>query len=479
MLINWNFDNSFLNLPKDFYSIVEAEKIPNPEIILYNKSLSSELNINIKNIKNSTMAEILTGQKKEEKDIYFSQAYAGHQFGYFTILGDGRALILGEHINKKNQRFDIQLKGSGKTPYSRQGDGKATLGSMLREYIVSESMNYLNIPSTRSLALVLTGENILREKLDPGAILIRVAQSHLRVGTFELALYKKNKKNIIDLANYSIDRHYPQLNNSSNKYQQFFEKVAERQLDLIINWMRVGFIHGVMNTDNMTITGETIDYGPCAFIDEYLSKKVFSSIDHMGRYSFENQPRIALWNLSRFAETILFLIDDDEKKAIKKAELILNKFQEDFHKKWLQMMKTKIGLIENDEKDKLLITDLLDIMEKNNLDYTNTFVNIQNGEFKNNDFLRNWEKNYKQRKKLEKKDNKFLNQLMIKNNPIIIPRNHIIEKFIKEAENYNYKNIKLFLDLMKKTYQNNNDTPDYFKQPPKDNEKVLQTFCGT
>ena len=328
MLLNWKFDNSYLNLPENFYSFVKADKFPQPKIALFNSELAENLNLQFLNTDEHDLALSLSGQKKGEGSILFSQAYAGHQFGHFTILGDGRALILGEHINNKNERFDIQLKGSGKTPYSRNGDGKAILGPMLREYIISEAMFYLGIPTTRSLAVILTGEKILREKYLPGAILTRVAKSHIRVGTFQFASIHKDKNYIRELTNYSINRHYPELLNNKYKVEDFLEKIVLKQVKLIVNWMRVGFIHGVMNTDNMSIIGETIDYGPCAFMDEYNPKTVFSSIDQFGRYSYENQPKIAQWNLARFAETILFLIDKDEKIAIKKAEKILSKFQD-------------------------------------------------------------------------------------------------------------------------------------------------------
>ena len=361
MLLNWNFNNSYLKLPKNFYSFVRADTFHKPKIALFNNELAENLNLQFSNTDEHDLALSLSGQKKNEGSILFSQAYAGHQFGHFTILGDGRALILGEHINNKNERFDIQLKGSGKTPYSRNGDGKAILGPMLREYIISEAMFYLGIPTTRSLAVILTGEKILREKYFPGAILTRVAKSHIRVGTFQFASIHKDKNYIRELTNYSINRHYPELLKNKYKVEDFLEKIVLKQVKLIVNWMRVGFIHGVMNTDNMSIVGETIDYGPCAFMDEYNPKTVFSSIDQFGRYSYENQPKIAQWNLARFAETILFLIDKDEKIAIKKAKKILSKFQDEYNHTWLKMMKEKIGLVENNQNDIKLIAELLNV----------------------------------------------------------------------------------------------------------------------
>ena len=317
------------------------------------------------------------------------------------MLGDGRALILGEHIDKKKNRYDIQLKGSGKTPYSRNGDGKATLGPMLREYIISESMYYLGIPTTRSLAVIKTGENVMRERELPGAVLTRMASSHIRVGTFQFALMNNNKNYIEELTNYTIDRHYPELINKKNKEEIFLEKVMIKQINLIINWLRVGFIHGVMNTDNMSIAGETIDYGPCAFMDEYNPNTVFSSIDRNGRYAYKNQSKIVLWNLSRFAESILFLLDRDEKIAIKKAQKILNKFQTIYSQGWLKMMKNKLGLIEENKNDIKLIQELLDIMHVYKLDYTNTFVDINNNQINKHKHFKTWIEKYDERKEME------------------------------------------------------------------------------
>ena len=478
MLLNWNFDNSYLKLPENFYSFVKADIFPKPKIALFNKELSENLNLQFSNTNDHNLALILSGQKKAEGSILFSQAYAGHQFGHFTILGDGRALFLGEHINNKNERFDIQLKGSGKTPYSRNGDGKAVLGPMLREYIISETMFYLGIPTTRSLAVILTGEKILREKYFPGAILTRVAKSHIRVGTFQFASIHKDKNYIRELTNYSINRHYPELLKNKYNVEDFLEKIVLKQVDLIVNWMRVGFIHGVMNTDNMSIVGETIDYGPCAFMDEYNSKTVFSSIDQFGRYSYENQPKIAQWNLARFAETILFLIDKDEKIAIKKAEKILSKFQDEYNHEWLKMMKEKIGLVENNQNDIKLIAELLNIMHVFKLDYTNTFLDLKDDKLNKHVLFKEWLEKYKDRKKLEKKDKDILKNIKEKTNPVIIPRNHIVEKYIKEAENNKYKNLKNFLNLIKNPYDSNN-IPDNLKKPATSEEKVFQTFCGT
>ena len=298
-----------------------------------------------------------------------AQAYAGHQFGHFTMLGDGRAVLLGEHLVNNTTRFDIQFKGSGRTSFSRSGDGRAVLGPMLREYIISEAIHALKIPTTRSLAVVKTGEKIVRENLLPGAILTRVASSHIRVGTFQYIAAKQNIDDLNTLVDYTINRHYPEIQSSKNKALDLLNLVMERQCKLVVNWMRVGFIHGVMNTDNMAISGETIDYGPCAFMDHYNPKTVFSSIDQLGRYSFSNQPPITKWNLSRFAECLIPLIDKSEDKAIQLATEIIDNFQNVYEEKWLNMMRDKLGLFGKSKDDKKLIDDLLTWMEKNKADY--------------------------------------------------------------------------------------------------------------
>ena len=466
MLNNWNFENSYLELPDIFYSKTKAENFPKLELILKNKDLMDTLNINHENFDNLLLDTIYNKQLNS-----FSQAYAGHQFGHFTILGDGRATLLGEHINNNKERFDIQLKGSGKTPYSRNGDGKGTLKSMLREYIVSEAMHNLNIKTTRSLAILNTGQKIRRETFEDGGVLVRVAKSHIRVGTFQLASLSKKQSDIKELLEYSINRLYPELLNEDDKYLKFFEKITIEQMNLILDWQRVGFVHGVMNTDNMSLSGETIDFGPCAFLDEYNPNKVFSSIDKNGRYAFSNQPKIALWNLARLAETFLHLVDSKEEIAIKKIEYILKKSETTFQDKWLEMMKNKIGINGNHEKDNELIKELLDLMHIFKLDYTNTFVLIRNNTLKKFDFMKDWVSKLNQRKKLNK-------NIEAKNsNPMIIPRNHIVEKVLNESTNGNFKNLNKFISLLKKPYESS--IPEEYIAEPTNEEKVYQTFCGT
>ncbi|MDC0233013.1 YdiU family protein [Pelagibacteraceae bacterium] len=465
---NWNFENSYLTLPKIFYSNTKPENFKNLKVILKNENLLRSLNIEENKFDNLLINSI------NNKNInYFSQAYAGHQFGHFTILGDGRAAFLGEHLNKKNERFDIQLKGSGRTPYSRNGDGKGTLKSMLREYIISEAMHNLNISTTRSLAILKTGEKILRTRFEEGGILVRVAKSHIRVGTFQLASLSKEKKDIEDLLEYSIKRLYPEILKNNDKYLKFFKKIAETQINLIVEWQRIGFIHGVMNTDNMSISGETIDYGPCAFMDEYNPNKKFSSIDHNGRYAFNNQPRITLWNLARLAETILHLIDENQDKAIKKIEKILKLYEKKYHELWISMMKDKININNLNENDNKLIKELLDLMHVFKLDYTNTFVDIENNVIQKHDFMKEWYEKLKERRKLN--DNiKTINKNI---NPKIIPRNHMVEKVLSEVVKGKYNNLHNFLINLKSPYDN--DKPIEFRREPNEEEKVHQTFCGT
>ena len=468
MNTNWNFENSYLTLPKIFYSSTKPDTFKDLKVILKNESLLRLLNIREEKFENLIINSI------NSKNInYFSQAYAGHQFGHFTILGDGRATFLGEQINENNERFDIQLKGSGKTPYSRNGDGKGTMKSMLREYIVSEAMHNLNINTTRSLAVLKTGEKILRTSLEEGGILVRVAKSHIRVGTFQLASLSKVKTDVEDLLEYSIKRLYPEISKNNDRYLIFFKKIVESQIKLIVEWQRVGFIHGVMNTDNMSLSGETIDYGPCAFMDDYNPSKKFSSIDHNGRYAFNKQQRIVLWNLSRFAETILHLIDKNQDKAIKKVETILKIYEKKYHELWISMMRDKIHINNFDENDEKLIKELLDLMHVFKLDYTNTFIDIENNKIAKYQFMKDWYEKLRERRNLN--DNK----ITLKNNinPKIIPRNHIVERILNESEKDIYTNLEKLLRNLSNPYSN--VIYSEFQSEPTEEEKIHETFCGT
>ena len=410
------------------------------------------------------------------------RAYAGHQFGHFTMLGDGRAVLIGEHVTNQKKRYDIQFKGSGRTSFSRGGDGRAALGPMLREYIISEAINSLNIPTTRSLAVTKTGEKVVRENLLEGAILTRVASSHIRVGTFQYIAAKQNIDELKVLLDYAVDRHYPEIKSSKTKAVDLLNLVIEKQCQLIVNWMRVGFIHGVMNTDNMAISGETIDYGPCAFMDYYDPKTVFSSIDKFGRYAFSNQPAIAKWNLARFAECLIPLIDEDEEQAIKTATKIIDNFQNIYEQKWLDMMKSKLGLVGDNKDDLKLINSLLNWMEINKADYTNTFcflMGIYDGdEIHKNKSFEDWLDAWKNRSSLNNSDKEKQFELMKKVNPVIIPRNHKVEETLSDAEKNNYKTLNILLSVIQNPYDPKVDILKFQTPAPASKEKY-QTFCGT
>ena len=481
MTIGWHFDNSYSKLSKTFKEDIKPTPVHEPELVILNEELAKNLNLNFSGVDKKKLAEIFSGNSLPDGTNSIAQAYAGHQFGHFTMLGDGRAVLLGEHLINKKQRIDIQFKGSGRTSFSRGGDGRAALGPMLREYIISEAINALNIPTTRSLAVVKTGEKVVRENLLNGAILTRVASSHIRVGTFQYIAATQNVEDLNTLVDYTIDRHYPEIKSSKNKALDLLSLVMERQCQLVVNWMRVGFIHGVMNTDNMAISGETIDYGPCAFMDQYDPKTVFSSIDKFGRYAFSNQPPITKWNLARFAECLIPLIDKDEDTAIKIATELIDNFQNIYEEKWLNMMRDKLGLFGDDKNDQTLINKLLDWMKNNNADYTNTFCHLMGVElddeiYKNNDF-ENWYNEWQKRLKLNNSSDKHL-ELMKKNNPLVIPRNHKVEEALTDADKGNLETMNKFLKVLIKPYSVQENIIEFQKPAPISDEKY-QTFCGT
>ncbi len=481
MTIGWHFDNSYSKLSKTFKEDIKPTPVHDPELIILNQELAKNLNLNFSGIDKKKLAEIFSGNILPDGTNSIAQAYAGHQFGHFTMLGDGRAVLLGEHLVNKNQRFDIQFKGSGRTSFSRGGDGRAALGPMLREYIISEAINALKIPTTRSLAVVKTGEKVVRENLLNGAILTRVASSHIRVGTFQYIAATQNTEDLNTLVDYTIDRHYPEIKSSKNKALDLLSLVMERQCQLVINWMRVGFIHGVMNTDNMAISGETIDYGPCAFMDQYDPKTVFSSIDKFGRYAFSNQPPITKWNLARFAECLIPLIDKDEGTAIKIATGLIDNFQNIYEEKWLNMMRDKLGLFGEDKNDQTLINKLLEWMKNNSADYTNTFCHLMDGEiddeiYKNDDF-KGWTNEWQKRIKLNNSSDKHL-ELMKKTNPLVIPRNQKVEEALADADKGNLETMNKLLKVLSNPYSDQENIIEFQKPAPISNEKY-QTFCGT
>jgi uncharacterized protein YdiU (UPF0061 family) len=478
MLIShhFNFESTYLGLPEKFYSIIEFQGVSNPEWVLKNEKLKEELGIH--GDFDSELLEILSGNKWNFTP--YSQAYAGHQFGHFTMLGDGRASLLGEHLDANGNLFDIQLKGSGPTPYSRRGDGRATLRSMLKEYIFSEAIHHLGIPSSRSLAVVKTGEKVYREEIHEGAILTRVMKSHIRVGTFEFARYFGSVEDVEKLLDYSIQRIYPDLNHSENKALDFLDRVMKVQINLIVQWMRVGFIHGVMNTDNTSISGETFDYGPCAFMGIYNPGTVFSSIDRDGRYSFDNQPKILKWNLARLAETLLPLMDTNESIAIEIATQKINEFDAYFTNAWYKMMFSKLGIKNEKEGDSALVDEFLDFLHINKLDYTNSYTYLRQPEvFKNQLFsfpkeMDNWINKWK--KRIEEEEHPF--EMMKKNNPVIVPKNYFVELALQAAEEGKMKETLNLIQAIQDPLRISVKEHKYLCAPA-DFDQSFQTFCGT
>ncbi|MGI6150435.1 MAG: protein adenylyltransferase SelO [Christensenellales bacterium] len=484
MSTGWNLEHSYADLPELFFSLQGPEPVRLPELVILNALLAESLGLKVSELQSKEGVEILAGNRLPEGSVPLAQAYAGHQFGYFTMLGDGRALLLGEQITPSGERFDIQLKGSGRTPYSRRGDGRAALGPMLREYIISEAMYALGIPTTRSLAVVLTGEPVIREEVLSGAILTRVAQSHLRVGTFEYAAHFGSEEELRALADYAIARHFPRIESEENRYLQLLREVVRRQAALIAKWQLVGFIHGVMNTDNMAISGETIDYGPCAFMDDYDPETVFSSIDVQGRYAYENQPGIAQWNLARFAETLLPLLDPDRERAVELAQGVISDFAGLYHGYWLSGMRGKLGIFNEEPEDEALAGELLSLMHKHAADYTNIFVSLTFGNtgdgalFESAEF-KGWMEKWKQRRKRQKEGEREVQERMRSHNPAVIPRNHRVEEALSAAVHQrDYTKLTRLLEVLAKPFAH---TPDQapFAEPPPPSSCPYRTFCGT
>lgn len=475
----FNFDNTYATLPESFFSLLGPSSLTSPELVLFNDELARFLGLSSEAMRNEDGIAFLAGTKVPPGGVLLAQAYAGHQFSHFTMLGDGRALLLGEQITPSGERYDIQLKGSGRTPYSRGGDGKATLGPMLREYIVSEAMAEI-FPTTRSLAVITTGEKVARETLLPGAVLTRVAKSHLRVGTFQFAAGRGRDQELKTLADYAINRHYPEAFQDANPYLSFYRAVVHTQASLIAQWMLIGFVHGVMNTDNMAISGETIDYGPCAFLDIYDPSTVYSSIDHYGRYAYGNQPKIAAWNLARFAETLLPLIDSDQEKARDLATIELESFSGKYDQHFLAGMRKKLGLKDSREEDAALIHDLLELMREHQADYTNTFLDLTFQRFDEHDLYRlegfaSWRERWEKRRGTWEE----AQALMKRSNPALIPRNHRVEEVLRAAvQERDYKPLKKLLSALKEPFAHSPEQAE-FASPPESNDIPYRTFCGT
>ncbi|MCL2350869.1 MAG: YdiU family protein [Defluviitaleaceae bacterium] len=459
----FNFDNSYMDLPQIFYRRQNPAPVAMPRVVVFNEGLAHGLGLDSMLLRGDGW--LLSGDIIPKNARPISQAYAGFQFGHFNMLGDGRAVLLGEHITPDGRRFDVQLKGAGTTDYSRRGDGLAAIGPMLREYIISEYMAAVGIPTTRALAVTLTGGLVYRERALAGAVLARVASSHIRVGTFDFARVYGTFEDLKDLADYTVCRHFPwlQKEHESKKYLLLLRETAKAQAALIARWMLVGFVHGVMNTDNMAISGETIDYGPCAFMDEYNPQTVFSSIDEGGRYAYQNQPHAGAWNLARFAEALLPLIDKDEETAIRLSEKEIEGFWRHYNKNWLDGMRGKMGLSGHDDRDAPLAAELLDLMAQNNLDYTNTFLNLTN-----TPELSGWLEKWRMRAGSD------YAEIMQKNNPAVIPRNHHVEGALAAAEAGDYAPLQRLTQALQKPFEYSEE----YTASPQSCGKYT-TFCGT
>ncbi|WP_191566578.1 protein adenylyltransferase SelO [Metabacillus idriensis] len=478
----WILDNSYARLPQIFFSSSKPTTVSSPKLIILNNRLAVSLGLNVEALQSEDGIAVFAGNQIPEGAAPLAQAYAGHQFGHFNMLGDGRAVLLGEQIPPQGERIDIQLKGSGRTPYSRGGDGRAALGPMLREYIISEAMHALGIPTTRSLAVVTSGESIIRETDLPGAILTRVAASHLRVGTFQYAAKWGTVEDLRILADYTLERHFPNIEADESRYLSLLQEVIKRQAELIAKWQLVGFIHGVMNTDNMTISGETIDYGPCAFMDAYDPETVFSSIDIQGRYAYGNQPNIAGWNLARFAETLLPLLHENQEQAVKLAQVKISDFPELYHSNWLTGMRTKLGIFNEETNDEALINGLLSMMKKYRADYTNTFRALTFDTpdtvlFGTPEFTQ-WHELWQARLGRQQESKASSNQLMQNSNPALIPRNHRVEEALEAAvERGDYSVMERLLDVLSNPYAHSAEQAEYSTLPA--SATPYRTYCGT
>jgi uncharacterized protein YdiU (UPF0061 family) len=478
----FNFDYTYLKLSPTFYHLQHPKPVIQPSLVLLNSELLNDMGI--VGLQQNELVKILSGNEVPISWRPFAQAYAGHQFGYFNMLGDGRAIVLGEQIANGTERFDIQLKGSGPTKYSRKGDGRATLQSMLREYLISEAMNYLGIPTSRSMAVVKTGEKVQRESASEGAVLTRVMKSHIRIGTFEYARYLDSADEIKKLADYTINRLYPECKHSNHPYLSLFEMIVDKQVNLVTHWMRVGFIHGVMNTDNTSISGESFDYGPCAFMNYYNPSTVYSSIDVNSRYSFENQPNILKWNLCRLAESLIPIVHHDQQIAVDMLTELINDFDRKWKLSYNKMMLAKIGLDDSKADNIELVSQLCSIMETYQLDYTNTFRHLTyhhsldskiDGNLESVEWMKKWKEKTHDSEGIIPQSKKW----MMDNNPVLIPRNHLVEQAIKQAADGDISLFSTYCEMIKNPYQNYSDRGVFVNPPSIDYEHNYKTYCGT
>lgn len=486
MPLQVEFDNSYSRLPERFYARLDPRPVAQPELIALNDELARNLNLDPEFLGSPEGVSALAGNSVLEGSAPIAMAYAGQQFGnWVPQLGDGRALLLGEVIDHEGKRRDIQLKGSGPTPFSRMGDGRAWLGPVLREYIVSEAMAALGIPTTRALAAVSTGEMVYREKALPGAVLTRVATSHIRVGTFQYFVARRDQDGLAELADYTIERLYPDLKSSESPVLGLLGAVIAGQAHLVAKWMNIGFIHGVMNTDNVSIAGETIDYGPCAFMDDFHPDRVFSSIDQTGRYAYSNQPRIAHWNLVQFAQAILPLLGETEEQAVERAQQAVNVFPDLYNEAWQKGFNAKLGLSQVREGDSELGNELLKLMSESQVDFTNAFRQLagENSDgfkalFSPSTEIEDWLERRSSRLQSDHQTAEQRHCLMEKVNPAFIPRNHRVEQAISGALSGDYQPFERLLRVLKNPHE---DQPgeDDLKAPPAPEEVVPYTFCGT
>ena len=500
-MAGWRFEHTYAELPQIFHAPAAPTAVREPHLVAFNRPLAITLGLDPEALAGPDGAAIFAGNVLPEGGRPIAQAYAGHQFGHFTTLGDGRAILLGEQVTPLGARVDIQLKGAGQTRYSRRGDGRAALGPMLREYIISEAMHALGVPTTRSLAVVTTGEPVYREAALQGAVLTRVAASHIRVGTMEWAARRPAKSTgpstaqgaahddagaIRALADYTLARHYPELADAPDRYLALLNAILARQASLIARWQMVGFVHGVMNTDNMALSGETIDYGPCAFMDAYDPATVFSSIDHGGRYAYGNQPPIAQWNLARLAEAMLPLFDSDQERAIERAMEVLNRFPDLFEQHRLDGMRAKLGLFTREDDDAALANDLLAWMQRRSADFTNTFRWLTSGRLleastRPDSELEAWHGRLVARRGRQSQPPAEVEALMRRHNPAVIPRNHNVEESLLAATSHDYSVMERLLEVLATPYDHERDLPT-FSAPGAgsgSSGQPYRTFCGT
>ncbi len=481
-----HFINNYLKLDERFYQLNQPTPAIKPSLLLWNNELATQLKISDQQSKDKTrLAELFSGSSVTDELSPLSLAYAGHQFGHFNPqLGDGRAHLLGQLEDKDGITQDVQLKGSGRSRFSRSGDGRCALKPALREYIMGESMHALGINTTRCLSVVATGETVYREPMQPGAVVTRIATSHLRVGSFQYLAAQGDYEAVKTLADFAITQLYPEIDLSSNSvYIDFFEAVIQRQINLIVDWMRVGFIHGVMNTDNCAISGQTIDYGPCAMMGIYHPETVFSSIDQQGRYAFNKQAEIVQWNMTRLAECLIPLINDDEEKAIASLQTSLEKIGKSFNHSYTQMMANKLGIIAYNNDDRTLISDLLNLLKEHELDYTNSFIKLTKmveGKSEQTliEALLPWQQKWQQRLAQQNINNEAL-ALMQQNNPLVIARNHHMEAVLQSCQDSgSMTEAEKFLEALKSPYQLTKNS-EFYQSEAVDKDKFYQTFCGT